>query len=164
MKTRILGAISLSMALATPLFAADLIPWGESGPWKILIDPAHGKGCLTETALSDGSYLRIGFEEPGSGKGYIASFNPFWTQFKEGEHYDVAIKFTDGGFMGKGKGAKLDDMPGVVVAADNIDLLIALAKAESVNLSTEGGPGLDVALTGSYDALNKALECQAMKN
>ena len=51
-------------------------------------------------------------------------------------------------------------MPGVVVVSDNIDLLLALAKAESVNLSA-GGPGLDIALKGSYDALQQALVCQA---
>ncbi len=151
----------LSLASVVPATAADLVPWGESGPWTILRDPNRGNGCLVETALSDGSYLRIGFEKKGDGKGYISSFNPFWEQFKEGDSYDVAITFGDRSFVGKGKGAKLDDMPGVIVAADNIDLLVELAKAETVNLSANGGEGLTVALKGSYDAIEQALICQA---
>ena len=55
----------------------------------------------------------------------------------------------------------MGDMPGIEAKSDSIDLLIALAKEKVVNLSANGGPGLDVALDGSYDALNKALDCQA---
>ena len=157
----VIGVLSLSLALATPALAVDLVPWGESGPWKILRDPNHGNGCLVETALSDGSYLRIGFEMKGDGKGYISSFNPAWTAIKEDKKYDVAVKFADQSFVGEGRGAKLGEMPGIIVAANNLDLLVQLAKADSVNLSADGGDGLTVALKGSYDAIQKALVCQA---
>jgi hypothetical protein len=152
----------LSLAAMSPALAnVDLVPWGESGPWKILRDPNHGNGCLVETALSDGSYLRIGFNKKGDGKGYISSFNPAWTEIKEDKKYDVTVTFADKSFVGEGRGAKLADMPGIIVAANNLDLLVELAKADTVNLSADGGEGLTIALKGSYDAIQQALVCQA---
>ena len=151
---------ALAATFATPLLAEDLIPVSMVGNWAVLIDPNRGKGCLTQVSLSDGSTLRLGFDKPGSGKGYISSFNPAWAQFEKGEPYDVTLVFGETTFVGKGRGEMLGDMPGVVVEANNLDLLTNIANAESVHLSA-GGPGFDVALTGSHDALLAALECQA---
>ena len=153
--------VCLSLAAVSPALAVDLVPWGTSGPWNILKDPNYDNGCVAETALSDGSYLRIGFMTPGSGKGYISSFNPAWASIKEDKKYDVAVTFAGQSFVGEGRGAKLGDMPGIIAVANNLDLLSQLANAESVNLSVDGGPGLDVALKGSKDALAQALICQA---
>lgn len=161
MNLRFVLPICATLAAASPALAVDLVPWGESGPWKILRDPNHGNGCLVETALSDGSYLRIGFDKKGDGTGYISSFNPFWTEIKEGKKYDVAVSFADQSFVGEGRGAKLGDVPGITAKSNNIDLLVELAKAESVTLSADGGEGLTVALQGSYDAIQKALICQS---
>lgn len=151
---------AIAATIATPLLAADLIPVAMVGDWAILIDPNRGNGCLTQVSLSDGSTLRIGFDKPGDGTGYVSSFNPAWAQFVRGEPYDVTMTFGDTTFVGRGRGEELAGMPGVVVQADNLDLLRELAQAESVNLSA-GGPGIDVALKGSHDALEAALECQA---
>lgn len=155
--------ICLSLAAASTAFAADRVLWGESGPWKIYKDPAHGNGCLVETALSDGSHLRIGFEKKGEGKGYIASFNPAWKDLREGEGYEVTVKFGDQSFGGKGRGVRLSGQPGIMLPSNNIDLLVALAKESKVSFALVGGTGggLDVALKGSEEALKQALVCQA---
>lgn len=155
------GSLVLILALASPALAVDLVPWGESGTWKILKDPNHGDGCLIETALNDGSYLRIGFEKKGSGEGYISSFNPAWTAIKEDKKYDVTVKFGDQSFVGEGRGGKLGDMPGIIAKSNSVDLLVALAAEDSVNLSIDGGAGLNVDLKGSEDALAQALVCQS---
>jgi hypothetical protein len=52
-------------------------------------------------------------------------------------------------------------MHGIIVKSNNLDLLVALAKAESVNLAVAGGPGLELGLKGSEDAIKQALVCQA---
>jgi hypothetical protein len=162
MLKRIVLPALLSVATLSPALAnVDLVPWGESGPWKILRDPNHGNGCLVETALSDGSYLRIGFDKKGDGTGYISSFNPAWVDIKEDKKYDVAVTFGDQSFVGEGRGAKLADMPGIIAKSNSIDLLVALAKEKSVNLSVNGGAGIDIALDGSDEALKQALVCQA---
>ena len=161
MMKRFVLPLCLGLGLVTPALAEDLVPWGESGAWTILRDPNHGNGCLVQTALSDGTYLRIGFEKKGEAKGYIASFNPAWAPIDSGKKYEVAVTFGEGSFIGEGKGVKMGDMPGIEAKSDSIDLLVALAKEKLVNLSANGGPGLEVALNGSYDALNKAVECQA---
>lgn len=161
MMKRVALTLLLGLGTVVPALAEDLVQWGESGAWTILRDPNHGNGCLVQTALSDGSYLRIGFEKKGDGKGYIASFNPAWAPIEKGKKYEVAVTFGEGSFVGEGKGAMMGDMPGIEAKSDSIDLLIALAKEKTVNLSANGGPGLDVALDGSLDALNKALECQS---
>jgi hypothetical protein len=162
MLKRIALATVLAFVTISPAVAdGELVPWGESGTWKILKDPNHGGGCLVQTALSDGSYLRIGFGKKGDGYGYIASFNPAWSQFKDARKYDVTIKFADQTFVGQGTGEMFGKVPGVFVVVNNLDVLQQMAKADSVNLSAEGGDGLTVALTGSYDAIQKALVCQA---
>jgi hypothetical protein len=154
-------SVGLSLAVVSPAFAEDLVPWGESGDWTILRDPNRGNGCLVQAAYEGGSYLRIGFEGKGEGKGYVASFNPAWQGLAEDQKYDVAIAFGDQSFVGEGRGIRVGDMPGVIALANDVNLLIALADADKVNLSIDGGPGLDIMLTGSYDALQQALVCQA---
>lgn len=154
-------ALALAAALSTPVLAADLVPVAQVGDWYVLSDPNMKNGCLAQVALSDGSTLRLGLGKPGDGKGYVSSFNPAWAQFKKGEPYEITMTFGDMTYVGKGRGEELAGMPGVVVEADNLQLLSDLANAKSVNLSA-GGPGLDVDLTGSFDALAKALECQAL--
>lgn len=161
MMKRLLVSAILALGAAAPALAEDLTVWGQSGDWTILRDPNHGNGCLVQATLSDGSTLRIGFEKKGDGLGYISSFNPFWAKFDMSKEYDVTVKFGDQLFVGKGKGATLADMPGVVAKSDSIELLVALAKSDSVNLSTDGGEGLTVKLAGSNDALAQALTCQA---
>jgi hypothetical protein len=163
MLMRFVLPVCLTIAAISPAFAEKLVPWGTSGPWKILRDPAHGNGCVAETALSDGSYLRIGFDKPGAGTGYISSFNPAWSSIKMGEKYDVKVTFGTQSFVGAGKGAKLGKMPGIVAQSNSVDLLVALAAEKSVNLTANGGPGLDVALIGSKDALAQAVVCQSQK-
>lgn len=152
----------LALALATPVLAKDLVPFAQVGDWAVLADPNRGNGCVAQVALSDGSTLRMGFDKPGSGTGYIASFNPFWTQFEKGQDYDVTIAFAETSFVGKGRGEELAGMPGVVAEVNNLDLLSEMANAESVNLSA-GGPGVDIALKGSFDAIKAAIECQALQ-
>lgn len=162
MKTYIATTI-LALGLATPVLATqDLVPFAQVGDWAVLVDPNRGNGCVAQVALSDGSTLRMGFDKPGSGKGYVASFNPFWTQFEKGKDYDVTIAFADTSFVGKGRGEELAGMPGVVAEVNNLDLLSEMASAESVNLSA-GGPGVDIALKGSFDAIKSAIECQALQ-
>jgi hypothetical protein len=161
MLKRFVLPVCLSIAAMSPAFAEDLVKWGTSGDWAIFRDPTHGNGCLVQAALSDGSYLRIGFEKKGEGKGYVSSFNPAWSKIEEGKKYDVTVTFGTQSFTGEGRGAMLDKMPGIVAKSDNIDMLVALANEKSVNLAIAGGAGLDVALNGSKDALTQALACQA---
>jgi hypothetical protein len=162
MLKRIVLPAVLSLAALSPALAnVDLVPWGESGAWKILKDPNRGNGCLVETGYGDGTYLRIGFDKKGDGTGYVSSFNPAWTEIKDDKKYDVTVTFGDQSFVGEGRGGKLGDMHGIIVKSNNLDLLVALAEAESVNLAVAGGPGLDLGLEGSKDALTQALVCQA---
>ena len=104
MMKRVALTLLLGLGTVVPALAEDLVQWGESGAWTILRDPNHGNGCLVQTALSDGSYLRIGFEKKGDGKGYIASFNPAWAAIESGKKYEVAVTFGEGSFIGEGRG------------------------------------------------------------
>jgi hypothetical protein len=167
MLKRFILPVCLSLAAISPALADELVPVGTSGAWGIFRDPTHENGCLTQAALSDGTFLRMGFDKKGSRTGYIASFNPAWSTVEVGKKYDVVVTFGNQSFTGEGTGVTLKgdgtttkDIPGITAKATNVDLLLALAKEEKVNLSV-GGPGIDVALKGSNDALKMALECQA---
>lgn len=145
---RIAPPAILSLATLSPALAnVDLVPWGGPGPWKIPRDPNHGNGGLVETALRDGSYLRIGFDTKGAGTGDISGFNSAWVDIKEDEEDDIA--YGDQNFLGQDRGTKLADMPGIIAKAKNIDLAVS------------GGAGIDIALDGSEDAPKQVLACRA---
>ena len=69
---RIVALFAVGLALATPALAVDLMQWGTSGDWVILQDPNHGNDCLAQATFSDGSMLRMGFQDKGK-KGFLAT-------------------------------------------------------------------------------------------
>jgi hypothetical protein len=102
------ASITVVMIAAGPSAAADLIPRGEAGAWKIYVDPEHANGCLTEVVFDDGTFLRLGFRDHGK-KAFLSSYHPGWKAFKPELPYRIAYMIDDTLFEGEGRGCPSSD-------------------------------------------------------
>lgn len=143
----------------TPVLAAALVPWGASDYWDVMIDPTLGDGCLIQAAFEDGSVVRIGFDRT-EGNGYVTAFNAAWGDIEEGATYPILFTLDGTEYDGEARGLYLNDVPGADIAFDNPDFLFDIAKKYTMTLFNEGGEVMAIDLTGSYAALEAAIECQ----
>ena len=158
MKT-IATLFALGAALATPALAVDLTQWGTSGDWVILQDPNHGNDCLAQSTFSDGSMLRMGFQDKGK-KGFLATFNPVWKEFKLDHKYPVAYLLDQDLFEGEARGVEADGLPGAQVHFEDVNFLVDLAKRETLTFLSDGAEIVKIGLKGSDDALKQVIACQ----
>lgn len=153
-------AMILSAAmLASPAKSQDLVTWGTTDYWDVLIDPGLGNGCLIQTEFTDGSVIRIGFDNEDQ-TGYMMAFNDVWGDILEGETYEVFYALDAAEYAGMGIGVYLADTPGAYIPFDSADFLLDLAQRQTMTIYNIYGEVMAVDLTGSYDALEAALECQ----
>jgi hypothetical protein len=158
MKSAILGTIC-AVALAAPLSAQSLEPWGSAGGWDIMIDASLGDGCLIQAAYQDGSTVRIGFDR-NRGTGYVTAFNDAWGEIEEGVEYSILFDLDGSEYDGTAEGIYLDGVPGADMHFDNADFLFDLAKKYTMTLYNEFGEVMAIDLGGSYVGLEGVMECQ----
>jgi len=80
-------------AVAGPAAAAEeLVSWGTSGEWTILVDPAVGNGCLMQKQFEDGTLVQFGTVPDRKG-GFVAVYNPDWTGIEDGVTGTVKFEF-----------------------------------------------------------------------
>ncbi len=150
------AAVSLC---ATTAMAQELMSWGQSGVWSILVDPTLGNGCLIQTDFVDGSTVRIGFDG-NTGNGYVAAFNLAWGGIDPGKLYDIAFLLDDEQFDGEATGIYLGDVPGAFIEFENPDFLGAIAQRQTMTLFNDDGEVMSIDLTGTFNGLSGALDCQ----
>lgn len=158
MKT-MLCTLAMTLALSSPLFALDLTQWGTSGDWVILQDPNHGNDCLAQATFSDGSMVRMGFVDRGR-KGFLATFNPAWKEFKLDRNYPVTYMLDQDVFEGEARGVEAGGMPGAQVHYEDINFLVDLAMRDSLTFMSNGAEVVKIGLKGSEDALKQVIACQ----
>lgn len=154
------ATVLLSIAAASPIYALDLVQWGTAGDWVVLQDPNKGNACLTQVSLSDGTLLRIGFEDKGK-KGFLGTFNPAWKEFKLDRKYPVGYALDDVAFEGEAHGKEVNGVPGAQVTYENVDFLVDLAEKKTMTFFYEGAEIVKVDLKGSEAAIKAMLACQA---
>lgn len=154
------AAALLGIAVASPIQALDLVQWGTAGNWVVLKDPNKGNACLTQAEMSDGTLLRIGFEDNGK-KGFIGTFNPAWKDFKLDQKYTVGYALDADTFEGEAHGREVNGIPGAQVSFENVDFLVDLAAKQTLTFSHEGAEIVKVDLKGSEDAIKAMVACQA---
>lgn len=145
--------------LATVSGAQSLEFWGASGLWEVLVDPTLGNGCLIQTEYTDGSVVRIGFDNLASGA-YVTVFNDNWGDIEEGAVYNIAFTLDDAEYSGEGTGIYLAEVPGIDIAFDNPDFLLDLAQRYTMTLYDSTSEVMTADLEGSDAALEAALDCQ----
>lgn len=157
---RTLAAAALSLTFATgPGLAQELIPWGQSDFWDVMIDPTLGNGCLAQAAFDDGSIVRIGFDRT-QGSGYVTAFNMAWGDIDEGTLYEIIFALDGEQYAGEATGIYLSEVPGADIYFDNPDFLFDIASKYTMTLYSGDVEVMSVDLTGSYQALEAAIQCQ----
>ncbi len=157
--TTFAAAMLLTSASVTPVLAQVLEPWGSSDYWDVMIDPSLGNGCLIQSEFSDGSVVRIGFDR-SEGGGYVTAFNTAWGDIEEGAWYPVLFALDGEEYNADARGMYLNGVPGADIPFDSQDFLFDIAQKYTMTLYTEGGEVMSIDLTGSYKALEAAIECQ----
>ena len=158
-----LGALALGLAAATPTLALDLAPWGEAGPWQVMVDPNHENSCLAQVMFSDGSFMRLGLHEKGK-KGFLAVFNPTWPEVKLDHKYAAAFKLDEDAFAGEAKGVEIGKDRGLQVVYEDPNFLVDLAKKRTLTMAADGVELGTFDLAGSGEAVKSVLACQAAQS
>lgn len=150
----------LAALVATPVYAVDLVSWGTSGAWTIFQDPNNGNSCLAQAQLSDGSIIRMGFQDKGK-KGFLANFNPAWKEFKIDRKYPVTYMLDADTFEAEAHGKEVAGMPGAEIHFEDINLLVDLATKNTMTFMYGGAEIVKIDLKGSKDAMTQVVACQA---
>lgn len=159
MKKTIITAVIALSAVTTPALSQSLVPWGSSEYWDVLIDPSLGDGCLIQSEFDDGSVVRIGFDR-NKGEGYLTAFNGAWGDIEEGAKYPILFQLDGEDYDAEATGMYLNGVPGADIPFDNPDFLFDLARKYTMTVFNESGEVMAIDLTGSYQALEAAMECQ----
>ena len=158
------GTVALGVTLvAAPLYALDLAPWGQAGDWTIMTDTNHDNGCLAQASYSDGTMLRMGFQDKGK-KGFLATFNPAWKEFKIDRRYPVTYTLDGDTYEGEAHGVEANGMHGAQVHFENVDFMVDLAKKNELTFFYKGAEVVKIDLKGSDEALKQVLACQTEQN
>ena len=153
-------ALALALSLTGGLAQAqELIPWGESDYWKVMIDPTLGNGCLIQGEFADGSVVRIGLDRT-TGSGYVTFFNEAWDDVVDGEVYPVSFALDGEQFEGQAKGMHLNGVPGADIGFDNVDFFMSIAQRQTMTMYEDGEEALSIDLTGTGAGLEAVLKCQ----
>ena len=161
MFARLAGLAVLAVAVSAGSGGAqDLIEWGSSDYWAVLIDPTLGNGCLIQSEFDDGSVVRIGLDRT-TGYGYVTAFNEAWGSIEEGALYPVAFTLDGEEFSGEAKGLYLDGLPGADIEFDSVDFFMSIAQRRTMTMfNVDGEEVLSIDLTGTMAGLEAVLECQ----
>lgn len=145
--------------IAVPATSQDLVEWGASDYWEVLIDPTLDNGCLIQSEFEDGSLVRIGLD-PGAGVGYVTVFNEAWGDIEEGKLYPISFNLDRQSFDGEARGVYLDNMPGADIEFDNVDFFMSIAERRTMTMFHDGHEVLAIDLTGTMAGLAAVLDCQ----
>jgi len=161
MKKRIplLGGILLAGAIAGPLAAQMLEPWGSVAGWDVMIDPTLGDGCLIQAEYQDGSVVRIGFDRLAGG-GYVTAFNENWGAIEEGAIYPVTFDLDNESYDGEAKGIYLNNVPGADIAFSNPEFLFDLARRYTMTLYYDGAEVMATDLRASMSLVLAGLRAE----
>ena len=159
MKIAVIAIGALCAMAPLSASAQDLEAWGEAGGWDVMIDPTVGNGCLIQSEFEDGSEVRIGFDRTAD-TGYVLAFNEAWGDIEEGTTYPIHFDLDGVQYDGEATGMWLDDQPGVDISFDSMDFLMDLAQKSTMNLYSNADLVMSIDLSGSYQGLEAAIQCQ----
>ena len=103
--------------------------------------------------------MKVGFDRTDGG-GYVTAYNYNWGGIEDDEWYPLLFALDGQDYDAEGRGVYFDDLPGVHIPFDNPDFLFDIAKKYTMTLYNTEGEVMAIDLTGSYKALEAALECQ----
>ncbi len=154
-------AIIATFAIATGTAAnsEDLVAWGSSGDWAILIDPASGNGCLMEKKFDDGTLVQFG-TVPNRNGGFFAAYNPDWIDIEDEAIGTVKLEFPKIRFVGDVVGVAKDGRFGGYVFFDNPNVVVEFSRNNDMTIIGELGRKIEVNLKGTSNAVKAVKTCQ----
>lgn len=155
----IAAAIVAGTVCSSAAFAQELVQWGASDYWDVMIDPSLGNGCLIQSEFEDGSLVRVGFDMT-TGYGYVTIFNTAWGEIEDGALYPIDFALDDEQFSGEAKGMYLNGVPGADIEFDNVDFFMSIAARQTMTMYHDGDELLSIDLTGTMEGLEAVFECQ----
>lgn len=150
---------AFAIAIGPSAYAQDLVAWGTSGDWAILVDPATGNGCLMEKRFEDGTLVQFG-AVPNRKGGFVAAYNPDWTDIEDGAMGTVKFEFPKIRFAGDVLGVARDGRFGGYAFFDNPNVTLEFARNFDMKIIGELGRKIEVNLTGTSNAINAVKACQ----
>ena len=123
---------------------------GDAEGWAVMADPTLGDGCLIQREFTDGSTLRMGFDEL-TDTGYVAAFNAAWGDIEDGAEYAVTMLLDGEPFDLVAVGLHLNGVPGAVMRFDERDFIDGISEYATMVLATTEGDVMAVELEGSDD-------------
>jgi hypothetical protein len=139
--------------------AVDTIPYWNEGRWKVEAIPATRK-CLADVTYTTRreQFFSLGFDAYTDGSAELLVFSPPWAKlYTEGRKYWVNVSF-DNGKPHRLLAIAYSD-GGLAFSDLTFDAIMAIAKSNSISFGYQGNILATLNLPGSYDALNKTIEC-----
>jgi hypothetical protein len=144
----------------TSVQAQELSKWGDAGDWAILVDPATGNGCLMQKQFDDGTLFQFG-TVPNRDGGFVAAYNPDWSDIKDGATGTVKFEFPDVRFVGEVVGVATGGRFGGYAFFDNPNVPLEFARSNDMTIDGEVGRVIAVNLKGTSKAIKAVKACQA---
>lgn len=156
----ILVIVLFSITFKSTGQAQDLVNWGTSGDWEIVVDTAAGNGCLMQKRFSDGTLVQFG-DVPNRNGGFIAAYNAEWTDIKDGAVGKVTLEFPDVRFVGDVVGVAKEGRFGGYAFFDNPNVAPEFARNNDMRIIGELGRKIEVSLSGTSKAIKAIKVCQS---
>ncbi len=138
----------------------DHATWGEVGKWTIRIDPDVGNGCYMEQTFEDGTLVQIGFV-PNRDGGFVALYNPDWTNVQDGVVGTVQFDFETSLFGGNYVGVAQEELLGGYAFFNNPAFVSEFGRRNAVTVKGDRGDTINVSLKGTARAINAVRQCHS---
>jgi hypothetical protein len=150
------GFFGLLLVSSSTTIVQEAGLWGSVGNWQVRVDSSLGHGCFMAAPYRNGGVVRLGFNNK-SDTSYLLLGNTHWLELEKGTHYTVSLQFdgsptvqlvgiaTDSGFLAFQFG--------------DTRILHAFAEKTKLNISYQGDMIAQLALTGTYAAMQVLREC-----
>ncbi len=153
----IAGALVATLPLAATAQPFEL--WETSGDWSVFTNAAR-QGCMIERTDAEGRQLQIGVDAV-AGRDFVALFVPQTGEAPPPETRPIVIEIDGDLFYGEAETGAKDGYQGGYVFFDNPKFAADLAQKQTLSYAlADGNPG-QVDLTGTHDAIQAMLRCQA---
>jgi hypothetical protein len=140
--------------------AEETSTWRAVGEWTVLIDQTDGNSCLMEKKFDDGTLVQFGALPKRNG-GFLAAYNPDWTDVEDGATGTIKFEFPNIRFVGDVVGVAKNGRFGGYAFFDNPNVVLEFSRSNDMTLLGELGRKIEVNLRGTSNAIKAVKACQA---
>jgi hypothetical protein len=160
-KSITVAALALSAATTSAL-SQETFEWRQVGDWTIGVDTTLGDACYALNAFTDGTALRIGFDNTNAEwPWYIMFGNDAWQSLETDVEYEMSLKFdNETPWSGPAVGVPMGDMVFLHMLGADVEFFDEFILKDQVAISYDGRTVATLSLAGSARATEALLDCQ----